>query len=286
MKLAEARSIFIEKSKNGFALNTKKQRWAVWRKIEAFCKQKGLDNIEEIGLNMQPFSEWLEAKGLSGRTVAQNITVTKILLRELGFQVDYSYRIDRDEIQANKLKQAERMFVEEDIERLKEWVLSFNGLQGATNAALIFFLIETGARVGELANLRVRDLDLDACVASISRSKTRPRPVMFSRKTAGLLTYTKGMDNSYYVFPDKEENIRKSVNGILESLGLKKNGDGRGPHTFRHWFATNMLFNGMKPEHLAYVMGDKVNVVLETYIHPTPKMLKSVYPDGFFEGKI
>ena len=284
MTLTEARRLFTEKLK-GLAPNTQKQKWSVWRKMQAFCKSKNINDISELGLNMELYAGGLE-EYLSGKSVAQTITVTKIILRELGIQVEYSYRINRDDIQAHKLKQAERMFDEAEISRLKEWVMTFDGPKGQQNAALIFMLIETGARVGELANLKAKDVDLIRNTAWISRSKTQPRPVIFSDKTKDLLTFT-NMGDADYVFPGKEAGIRNVVNGILESLDLKKNGDGRGPHTFRHWFATNMLFNGgMKPEHLAYVMGDKVGVVLETYVHPTPKMLKAVYPRGFFEGKV
>ena len=49
---------------------------------------------------------------------------------------------------------------------------------------------------------------------------------------------------------------------MLKALGLKNGADGRGPHVFRHYFASYLFFvGGMRIEEVATLIGDTVDTV-------------------------
>ena len=77
------------------------------------------------------------------------------------------------------------------------------------------------------------------------------------------------------LFP-KVDQCKSIVTDMFAALGLKDNKDGRGPHTFRHYAATWLYYlGGMDLFDLAILLGDKPDVILATYIHPTADMLKT-----------
>ena len=62
---------------------------------------------------------------------------------------------------------------------------------------------------------------------------------------------------------------------MLEDMGLKNGKDGRGPRTFRHYVATHLFYVGnMRIEDIAVLLGDKVDTIINNYLHPTPLMLR------------
>ena len=63
-------------------------------------------------------------------------------------------------------------------------------------------------------------------------------------------------DSFKKIFPGKNM-IYKIIYSMLKDLDLKTKGDGRGPHTFRHYVATNLRYNfRMDLDHVARLLGD------------------------------
>ena len=161
--------------------------------------------------------------------------------------------------------------------------------QHALNRFIVFcsthglYLIPDDLTADQISgNLQVHEIDLAARTAWIKTSKTMPRPVFFSDATAKLLehtiTYTKRqliISDSQRLFPSDGQ-IKAIVSEILEGLGLKKGDrDGRGAHTFRHYCATWLYYEGgMDLNDLAVYLGDEPATIRENYLHPTPKMMR------------
>ncbi len=77
------------------------------------------------------------------------------------------------------------------------------------------------------------------------------------------------------IFPGKNR-IYKIIIEMLEDLGLKQPGDGRGPHTFRHFVATNLHHvQGMRLTSVASLLGDTPDTISSRYLHPTAEMLQA-----------
>ena len=102
-------------------------------------------------------------------------------------------------------------------------------------------MCETGARINEIANICVGDIKFKEKAILLSWSKTTPRPVFFTPETA---IYLKKHLDAFFPDPEKDSfkkifpgknMIYKIIDSMLKDLGLKTKGDGREPHTFRHY---------------------------------------------------
>ena len=153
---------------------------------------------------------------------------------------------------------------------------------------MVRVLVETGARIQEISDMKVENVDLETRTIFIDDSKTTPRYVFFSPETAHVFkTYLNepeeqdifgaipGKVKSLNLFPQVDQ-CQKIVTSMFSALGLKENKDGRGPHTFRHYAATWLYYcGGMDLFDLAVLLGDKPDVIRDTYIHPSADMLKT-----------
>ena len=120
-------------------------------------------------------------------------------------------------------------------------------------------------------------------MVGFSWTKTTPRPVFFTPETA---IYLKKHLEAFFPDPEKDSfkkifpgknMIYKIINSMLKNLGLKTKGDGRGPHTFRHYVATNLRYNfRMDLDHVARLLGDTQKTISSRYLHPTAEMLHNL----------
>lgn len=246
----------------------------------ALQKLMGFCDCSHIKTDIIPaYVEFLKASGCNGKTIQQYLTIAKMFFRYNGIEINYSYRIPADERKAAKLKALNRWFTEEDVEKCKNY--TFSGLINSTNPArnqlIVHLLIDTGARVREISCIKRKDVNLKARTVFLSDSKTEPRPAFFSKNTARLLSkYFKTLmvSDNYRLFPSTTQ-VQKIINDMLVDLGLKHGADARGPHTFRHYVATWLHYEGgMSIVDIAFLLGDTPDTITKNYIHPTSKMLQ------------
>jgi integrase len=105
-------------------------------------------------------------------------------------------------------------------------------------------------------------------------SKTEPRPAFFSPETRDLFIQLKRTKTFWdgKVFPGVP-GIQGVIAEMLSDLGLQR--PGRGPHTFRHYLATKLFYEGeMRIEDISVLLGTTVEIIVKNYLHPTPDMLK------------
>ena len=226
-----------------------------------------------LSKNMSIFARYLEDKGLSATSIQQYLTCTKIFLKWAGHPVEFTYKISNKARQENKKKHLDRWFTEKDIAACLSY--RFDNGDALKYQAIVRLLVETGARVGEIASIRPIDMHLEDRYVSV-QGKTEPRPVIISDETAELLARIVGelFLKDIRIFT-KVEKVKVTITRMLEDLGLKNGKDGRGPHTFRHYTATYLFYSGnLRIEDIAFLLGDKVETIREKYLHPTPGMLR------------
>lgn len=250
------------------------------KKLIPFCDEKGILHLDKTFENhMDDYAVFIRQR-TSAQTVAEYLTISKIFFRFHGHEIKHTYKIPRADKQAFDLKHEKRWFTEEHIAMCRTYI--FPVLHNR-NHLLVRLMIETGARVNEIAHIKVGDIRVKDKTILLSHSKTIPRPVFFSQETAIFMQ--KHLQEN---FPDTETNygdlifpsknmIYKIINGMLKDLGLKKKGDGRGPHTFRHYTATHLRYNlKMDLDHVARLLGDTPETISTRYLHPTAEMLQSL----------
>ncbi len=251
------------------------------KKLLPFCEENGITKLNgNFTDHMDSFGEFLHHKKVSAHTTQSYLTITKLLFTFHGHHIKHTYKIPRQAKQAFDLKHEKRWFSGEDIAKCKTFMFKINHIR---NHLLVRLMCETGARINEIANICVCDIKLKEKAILLSWSKTTPRPVFFTPETAIYLN--KHLEAS---FPDPEKDsfkkifpgknmIYKIIDSMLKDLGLKTKGDGRGPHTFRHYVATNLRYNfRMDLDHVARLLGDTQKTISSRYLHPTAEMLHNL----------
>lgn len=261
----------------GLAKSTRELYGYALGHVERFLKTTDwIDNLGTLSFDMRPFAAYLEEKNLSGKSIQQYLTITKIFLKWAGYPTDFTYKVPNKLRQENKLKHTKRWFSDADVARCLQY--RFGNGDSLAYQCCVRLLVETGARVGEIAEIKPEDINLDERYVVV-HGKTEARPVIFSEETADLLaTLVANHENMIFekkrLFPETGK-VKAAVTQMLKDLGLKNGKDGRGAHTFRHHCATKMFYDGnMRIEDIAYLLGDKVETIRERYIHPTPEMLR------------
>ncbi|MBT4288916.1 MAG: site-specific integrase [Deltaproteobacteria bacterium] len=273
---------FASQNTQALASGTKTLYRSVFeKKLVPFCRGNNIKILDETFTDhMDHFAEFNRNHGVSAHVTQSYLTITKCLFRFHGYNIKHTYKIPRQDKQAFDLKHEKRWFSGEDIAQCKTYLFpKFH----TRNHLLVRLMCETGARVNEIAHIRAGDVRLSEKTILLSHSKTVPRPVFFNPETAVYMSkHLKAsfpnpeLDSFRYIFPSKNM-IYKIIIGMLKDLGLKQKGDGRGPHTFRHYTATNLRYNlKMDLDHVARLLGDTEITISSRYLHPTASMLQSL----------
>ncbi len=249
-------------------------------KLAPFCMLQGITDLtEDFKGHMEAYTVYLLGSGLNAYSTQQYLTITKIFLSFLENPVKYTFKIPRAAKQAHDLKHQKRWFTDFDIARCKTHRFLRNH---GRNHILVRLMCETGARVNEIANIKRCDIQLEKGTILLGVSKTIPRPVFFSQETGIYLARfldekfpDPAMDSFKKIFPCSNQ-IWKIINGMLRALDMKSTNDGRGPHTFRHYVATDLHFvRGMELTDVAFLLGDTPETISSRYLHPNAEMLQN-----------
>ncbi|MFK5952480.1 MAG: site-specific integrase [Desulfobacterium sp.] len=255
-------------------------RAVLHKKLIPFCEINDITTLDDdFKTHIGAYSKYLQASGLSAHSTQQYLTITKIFMTAIGAPIKFTFKIPRPAKQAFDLKHQKRWFNDRDIARCKTYPFPRNHIR---NHVLVKLMVETGARVNEIANIKVGDIQLEKGTILLGVSKTIPRPVFFSQETGiylGQYLAAKfpdpAMDTFKRIFPGSNQ-IWRIIIEMLTDLGMKSHGDGRGPHTFRHFTATDLHFvRGMDLTDVAFLLGDTPETISTRYLHPNAEMLQS-----------
>ena len=135
--------------------------------------------------------------------------------------------------------------------------------------AIIFILLDTGIRLGELSRLTLADIDMDNARLRVvpyrTGKKSRPRDIPFGRATKKQLwryiTDTK---------PDAKAPLfglsLEGVQSLFSRLGQRSGVNGVHAHRFRHTFAIEYLRNGGDIFTLQYILGHSDLAMCQRYL--------------------
>jgi site-specific recombinase XerD len=141
------------------------------------------------------------------------------------------------------------------------------------DTAIIRLFIDTGMRLGELAGLRVEDLDLDQDVAIVIGKGRRPRACPFGNKTAlaidrylRLRNRRPGVASTDWLWLGLKGRMTDS--GVRQMLVRRAQQAGIGhvhPHQLRHTFADAWLREGGNEGDLMRLAGWRSRAMLQRY---------------------
>lgn len=192
------------------------------------CSKVTVDNIRR---NISSFFSWLEEE-------------------------DYILKSPMRRIHKIKTKQKVKETIsDEDIERLRDSCGCIRDL------AIIDLLYSTGMRVGELVNLNISDVDLEARECVVFGKGDKERRVYFDAKAklhlSEYINSRDDNDSALFVTLDAPH-ARLKISGVeirIRELGRKLEMNKIHPHKFRRTMATRAIDKGMPIEQVQKILG-------------------------------
>lgn len=147
-----------------------------------------------------------------------------------------------------------------------------NTFENRRDAAVLWMLIDTGMRAGELAGLSVDDLDAEAAVAWVMGKGRRGRGVPYGAKTAEALRRYLRVRTQHpqarlpVLWLGKKGVVTDSgIRQILERRALEAGVENVHPHRFRHTYAHAWLASGGQEQDLMRLAGWRSPQMLARY---------------------
>lgn len=158
------------------------------------------------------------------------------------------------------------------------------------DSAILELLFSTGLRVSELCSLDVLQINTQKGEISVRGKGGRDRVVFISSSAANAVhSYLKIRGDGYKplfihyggVKDDNDDfmrltprSVQRLVSGYAKKAGITKKVT---PHTLRHSFATDLLFNGADIRSVQEMLGHSSITTTQMYTHVTNKQLKDVH---------
>ena len=217
------------------------------------------------------FHHCKKEQGYSYSIMKQLLAFVKFLYEEvLNEDVDFDFNI--------KMKKPSRIPVVLSIQEVERFLNSFTNLKHKTIFTMIY---SAGLRIGELLNLKIRDIDSDRMQIRIHQGKgQKDRYSILSEKVLTLLRdYVKEYHPKEYLF--EGQGGGKYSSSSIQALMRKhkkmcKINKKATPHTLRHSFATHLLDNGTDTRFIQELLGHKHISTTQIYTHVSSRTLKDV----------
>ena len=174
-------------------------------------------------------------------------------------------------------KGARQALTVEELERLRD------ACQGYREKALVEFLVSSGCRLSEVAQLNVSDLDLIGRTVRVTGKGDKDRQVYFSvRARLMVQEYMVSRKGGTGLFvsskspyePLKPRAIQRIIRAISERAGLEKHVH---PHLLRHTFATHALNGGMDVTVIQKLLGHEDVSTTQIYAEMSDETIKHQY---------
>lgn len=254
------------------------------RDIEGFFAHFG-----SFVVSNEDVAKYLSGMQCAKSTLSRKISALKSLYKFLLLNryVEFS---PLDNIVKIKKKQTIPSYL--TVEEIKILADSFRGdFRGVRDKLIFDILVYTGARVSEVVDLKLSDINVPNLSIKFLGKGEKIRIVPIHEFLMNSIrNYLKNIRNIFVknikddrVFPNMSRNnfwhrIKKIY---FKNSGIDKNIH---PHIFRHSFATIMLNSGANIRYVQEILGHSSVSTTEIYTHVSKNKLKSVH-DAIFRGK-
>lgn len=238
-----------------------------------FYKNKSLNSIDKS--TIQKFINYLLDKSLKQTSIKYYLSILKGFFnylenenviknnpcKTIKFKCNYNYKHSLSENEINDIR---------------------NNCKTMREELLVEFMLETGCRVSELINIKVKDINFSANEISVTGKGNKTRTIFINDKLNNLLK--SNINDSEYVFSSTRYPYQKlqrfSINAILKKIGdrcnIKIN-----PHKFRHTFATLAYDKGMDIISIQKILGHDNLQTTQLYTDINLTKIKNQYNKCF-----
>jgi integrase/recombinase XerD len=240
--------------------------------IERFFSICKKDPKEVCKTDIKDYLDWLIGKGACGNTINVQLNSLKFLYEDvLGKKLTVKIRFSKTP------RRIPEMLTKEETLNL------FGSIENKKHLLMISLMYSAGLRVGELVNLKVKDLEIERGYGYVRDGKGgKDRifviAVKLKKELSEHITLNGlGVDN--YLFKGQKnrhistQTIRAIIKKATKKAGIYKNIH---PHTMRHSFSTHIIENGYDLMSLQSLLGHKSPETTITYVHSCVKKMISV----------
>jgi site-specific recombinase XerD len=210
----------------------------------------------------------VNVKGNSMRTRNDALKIIFLFYR---FCVNKGYSVKNvaEIIEYGRFKKKERIYITE-----QETRLIFGTIEKPLIKLVLQTLYYTGMRIGELENLKLKDIDFENNIIHIKDGKgQKDRSVPLHSELKVLLTdyidrWRLNVVSDYVICTKtgriSQEYVTAELRNTLMLAGIKRNIT---PHTFRHTFASNLIKNGVNVVQVQKLLGHENLQTTGIYTH-------------------
>lgn len=247
---------------------------------------KNYTNKDLISLKKEDIKDFLDNVEATARTKAHYLTV---------FNSFYKYLVFMDKIKSNPCDGIKAPKLEKKLptyltnkEIAKLFNIRLTKPVDYRNKAILEVMYATGARISEVINLELNQIDFEECIIRVVGKGKKERIIPLDDVAIEALD---NYINNYrpfliknetcnYVFLNKngEKISRQMIFKILKNLANKAGITKEiSPHTLRHSFASNLLNNGADLRVIQELLGHENLETTEIYSHLQNKKIKDDY---------
>ncbi len=251
-------------------------------------------NIDKIRKYRLYLSNFIDNRGTPLKRVTQSYYVIalrsflKFLIRS-DKQTLSPDKIDLPKTESKSLKFLEKNHLKDMFDSVDTTAGNEAGLRDRSILELLF---STGLRVSELARLNITQINFETREFGVIGKGGRARVVFLSDSAAQWLRlYFDRREDPYkpaFIRYSKEKSIEndgekmrlttRSIERIVDKYGKKARIPVKAtPHTLRHSFATDLLYNGADLRSVQEMLGHKNISTTQIYTHVTNPQLREVH---------
>ncbi len=159
------------------------------------------------------------------------------------------------------------------------------------NKAIIELMYSTGARVSELSDIKMEDMDIESSQIKVIGKGNKQRIVYINKKAVYILAKylevrkrflctARGRKRSAYLFLNKNGGklSTRSISSIIKKYTNNKlKGKNITPHSLRHSFASHMLQQGANIREIQELLGHENISTTQIYTHLNIRKIKQDY---------
>jgi len=224
-------------------------------------------------LDVEGVKDYLYGKredGLSGSTVNLSLCAIKFFYNEV-LKCDTDFGI----------KFARRPKLLPVVLSRREIVMVLSQLKNRKHRVIVSLAYGSGLRVGEIPNLKVRDVNLAEGIIHIRHAKgDKDRVTIVPEKLKNkLLGFIVGKEPSDFLFYSARGNkigtrtLQKVFTAAVKRAGITS---GASFHSLRHSFATHLLANGTDIRYVQVLLGHSSIKTTQIYTQVTAPMIQKV----------
>lgn len=230
---------------------------------------------------IRKFYNYLDSCKYSKNTISRRISAIRSFYKYLAREEYVSYNPFSLTKGPKKDKLLPKFLYYNELEELFN-ACDLSSFWGIRDRLLLEMLYATGMRVGELENVKLKDINLYDNSIKILGKGNKERIVYFGEYAREVLDmYLKDRDDSCeYLFINNHKNrlTSRGIRYILDRIVTKACLDTNvSPHMLRHSFATHLLNEGCDLLSVQELLGHESLRATQVYTHVTNDRLKDVY---------